>query len=400
MMRNVRLMDHPGLMTNTTPVTMSGNEQHIMKYHQQVGSTNPNLDVLSARVADTTRRYSLSGNEMGMGNNTTDMFPALTLQELDKIDTSQHGTALLLDAKIHQSSDDEKQSDGDKLDKFDFLEESIQQLKKKRLTLLEQLGHNATTTTTTTTSTSTSNVYPSKTYDDDDDEPQYYKRAPAVRRDSLYSLSHSRRNSMDVTASLPDRDVTPPGSLPDDSTRTIDLLNESLYPLVDQSIRDYVMNQQQQQQQSRLMKRFYRPPDPLSVPTYPLSATTAVMLQNHMMHQPEQNDGVNPNLNYLMSEQCINNLIDAPTVMYNIDTNAVKDIFDGFSNSMNESLKSQQCIHEWDKKMGLKRSHSKTMRMSMRTRKKLRIALKKDMMQTISSSLLLFRSSNDSSNTK
>ena len=47
------------------------------------------------------------------------------------------------------------------------------------------------------------------------------------------------------------------------------------------------------------------------------------------------------------------------------------------SDKMEKSQKSQQDIHDWDKKMGLKRSHSKTMRLSMRSRKKLRAMLKK-----------------------
>lgn len=47
------------------------------------------------------------------------------------------------------------------------------------------------------------------------------------------------------------------------------------------------------------------------------------------------------------------------------------------SDTMEKSQKSQQDIHDWDKRMGLKRSHSKTMRLSMRSRKKLRAMLKK-----------------------
>eukprot|EP00934_Nitzschia_sp_Nitz4_P003502 Nitzschia sp. Nitz4//scaffold150_size53981//7818//8579//NITZ4_006670-RA/size53981-processed-gene-0.24-mRNA-1//-1//CDS//3329537050//3492//frame0 len=49
-----------------------------------------------------------------------------------------------------------------------------------------------------------------------------------------------------------------------------------------------------------------------------------------------------------------------------------------FADAMGNSTKSQQDIHDWDRKMGLKRSHSKTMRMTMRSRKKLRTMLKKD----------------------
>jgi len=45
--------------------------------------------------------------------------------------------------------------------------------------------------------------------------------------------------------------------------------------------------------------------------------------------------------------------------------------------AMDKSTKSQQDIHNWDRMMGLKRSHSKTMRLSMRSRKELRKILKK-----------------------
>lgn len=56
----------------------------------------------------------------------------------------------------------------------------------------------------------------------------------------------------------------------------------------------------------------------------------------------------------------------------------VRSNLEAFALSMGNSTKSQQDIHDWDRKMGLKRSHSKTMRMTMRSRKKLRSMLKKD----------------------
>lgn len=64
---------------------------------------------------------------------------------------------------------------------------------------------------------------------------------------------------------------------------------------------------------------------------------------------------------------------------FKISVTELKDIMDGFAESMVKSQKSQQAIHDWDKKMGLKRSHSKTMRLSMRSRKKLKAMLKKSM---------------------
>jgi len=46
--------------------------------------------------------------------------------------------------------------------------------------------------------------------------------------------------------------------------------------------------------------------------------------------------------------------------------------------SMARTQQSQLAIHNWDKQMGLKRSHSKTMRLSSRSRKKIRAFLKRE----------------------
>jgi hypothetical protein len=56
----------------------------------------------------------------------------------------------------------------------------------------------------------------------------------------------------------------------------------------------------------------------------------------------------------------------------------VKEAIDSFTDSMTKSMRSQQAIHDWDRKMGLKRSHSKTMRLSMRSRKRVKLLLKKE----------------------
>jgi hypothetical protein len=63
----------------------------------------------------------------------------------------------------------------------------------------------------------------------------------------------------------------------------------------------------------------------------------------------------------------------------NLTTIDLKETVEAFNESMTRSQRSQQAIHDWDKKMGLKRSHSKTMRLSMRSRKKLKLMIKKDM---------------------
>ncbi len=62
----------------------------------------------------------------------------------------------------------------------------------------------------------------------------------------------------------------------------------------------------------------------------------------------------------------------------NLSNINVKEAMEMFYDSMSMSQKSQLAIHDWDKKMGLKRSHSKTMRLSMRSRKKLKAMIKKD----------------------
>jgi hypothetical protein len=63
----------------------------------------------------------------------------------------------------------------------------------------------------------------------------------------------------------------------------------------------------------------------------------------------------------------------------NIDLPTLKGKIETFASAMDSSTKSQQDIHDWDRKMGLKRSHSKTMRLSMRSRKKLRATMKREM---------------------
>jgi hypothetical protein len=61
-----------------------------------------------------------------------------------------------------------------------------------------------------------------------------------------------------------------------------------------------------------------------------------------------------------------------------VDPSKLKSVMEAFNRAMEHSQKSQQDIHDWDRKMGLKRSHSKTMRLSSRSRKKLRAILKKE----------------------
>jgi hypothetical protein len=62
----------------------------------------------------------------------------------------------------------------------------------------------------------------------------------------------------------------------------------------------------------------------------------------------------------------------------NFDLATLKDAMQTCTDAMAKSAQSQQDIHDWDRKMGLKKSHSKTMRLSSRSRKKLRAAFKKE----------------------
>ncbi len=73
----------------------------------------------------------------------------------------------------------------------------------------------------------------------------------------------------------------------------------------------------------------------------------------------------------------LNYAVEAPRPVYPLPN--VRAIMEAFTEAMTSSTKSQQAIHDWDKKMGLKRSHSKTMRLTMRSRKKLKQMIKKDM---------------------
>ncbi|KAL3935029.1 MAG: hypothetical protein SGARI_003138 [Bacillariaceae sp.] len=70
-----------------------------------------------------------------------------------------------------------------------------------------------------------------------------------------------------------------------------------------------------------------------------------------------------------------------PTIRFDptIDLPTLKTRVEDFASAMDSTSKSQQDIHDWDRKMGLKRSHSKTMRLSMRSRKKLRAIMKKEL---------------------
>ena len=68
----------------------------------------------------------------------------------------------------------------------------------------------------------------------------------------------------------------------------------------------------------------------------------------------------------------------------NVDIATLKTKLEACADAMEKSAQSQQDIHDWDRKMGLKKSHSKTMRLSSRSRKKLRSMFKKQINQLAS----------------
>jgi hypothetical protein len=70
--------------------------------------------------------------------------------------------------------------------------------------------------------------------------------------------------------------------------------------------------------------------------------------------------------------------VDATVDPATVDPAQVQNIVQAFRAAMERSQYTQQSIHDWDKKMGLKRSHSKTMRLSARSRKKLRTMFKRE----------------------
>lgn len=84
----------------------------------------------------------------------------------------------------------------------------------------------------------------------------------------------------------------------------------------------------------------------------------------------------------LLDDDLLLNFIPEPSDVANsqpakCDPKEAKKLMEALSSAMEKSQKSQQDIHDWDREMGLKRSHSKTMRLSTRSRKRLRAMLKK-----------------------
>lgn len=61
-----------------------------------------------------------------------------------------------------------------------------------------------------------------------------------------------------------------------------------------------------------------------------------------------------------------------------VEKPSFKEALENFAETMEKSAQSQQSIHDWDRKMGLKKSHSKTMRLCSRSRKKTLSLIKKD----------------------
>lgn len=111
------------------------------------------------------------------------------------------------------------------------------------------------------------------------------------------------------------------------------------------------------------------------------SPTTSASQQSHFHSQPQPRP--KPQLRLQTQALELNTLYrpmaqfagQAPSIL--VTPTKISQVAEAFAAAMAQSHKSQQALHDWDKKMGLKRSHSKTMRLSMRSRKKLKGMLKK-----------------------
>ena len=91
--------------------------------------------------------------------------------------------------------------------------------------------------------------------------------------------------------------------------------------------------------------------------------------------RPQLNRGIDGPSHQAEEEESLPSMHLDPT----IDLPTLKKRMEDFASAMDSTCNSQQKIHDWDRKMGLKRSHSKTMRLSMRSRKKLRTIMKKEL---------------------
>jgi hypothetical protein len=265
--------------------------------------------------APTARRYSLS--------NGSDFFPTMSLQELDKIDATQHhfGSRTCytpLDAKLF---DDDRTVDrvvmlkSNVVDKHSMIDERCWYVNSKGTKSSYNLC-----------------------------EDRQMLKAP--RRDSLCSMTSSRRNSL---CSLSD-------SYCDEEA--------SLLP-AEYSIREGAWNDH-----IASINNLSRPQE---------VNENRVYAYQHYTPRYEHDTRIAPYDNRQLHDEYA--MVEAPHAQSSIDYDP--DYFthtmESLATSMAETFKSQQSIHDWDKKMGLKRSHSKTMRMSMRTRKKLRALIKKEL---------------------
>ena len=95
-----------------------------------------------------------------------------------------------------------------------------------------------------------------------------------------------------------------------------------------------------------------------------LDAMKGMKTGDRAVDEEEDDDAVEP---IPIADHCVRQMHPLMT----IDPVLLKKAWENFTSAMARSQKSQQDIHDWDRKMGLKRSHSKTMRLSSRSRKKL-----------------------------
>jgi hypothetical protein len=261
--------------------------------------------------ASTTRRYSLSNGSV--------FFPSMSLQELDKIDTTEHQMV----SRNYLTAQDAKHFDDERtIDRVSLFKTS---LNDKYINIDDSIRY--------------FNKHKQSKWDTSDE----FLIEKSQRRDSLFSISCSRRNSL---CSLN-------GSIHEGGDNSSVLLT----PLrLDRTIREGEWNT------PIAIGDQISPQEENSYPAY-----------GYETYEPESQSELQQQDEYVVPASA-----PAPvSIVY--DPEYLTVMMESLANSMAETFKSQQSIHDWDKKMGLKRSHSKTMRMSMRTRKKLRALIKKEL---------------------
>jgi hypothetical protein len=300
------------------PVQFEDVDQALCYYRDHRHSSNDEtMCVPTVPNAPNSRRYSLSHG--------SDYFPTMSPQELDKIDATQHHFSTRacytpLDPRLF---DDDRRAD--RVDMF------MTSKSEKNIGIDDS-------------NRCINSMYKKANYNVAEAD---FRMTKVPQFEQFSSNTSSRRNSLcSLSDSYFEDDIS---LLPHGSMR------------LDNSMRERTWNEFAQTQMTSCHEA-------IEYPDYSYQLYEPMQMQppgrvafNHQQHEE-----------YEMSES-----IAPESVDYNPD--CWTQMMESLATSMGETFKSQQSIHDWDKKMGLKRSHSKTMRMSMRTRKKLRTLIKKEL---------------------